>query len=182
MHRLTVNLKNCYPFIMNRKAIFPVIAFFLLFASNTYADVVWPGLYLAGRMLWWAIPAGILIEVFIVKSIIIKSWPYALWVTAVVNIISTIIGALGALLGNLAFEATMGLILYKYFQVGTFNALSWSSAIIFGALVSTIIEVYSLKTIFKIKLNSRQRYIFLGANLLSTLVAFASILLKRPFY
>ena len=167
---------------MNKKQFFLLITFSIFFSHNCYADVVWPGLYLAGRMLWWAIPAGILIEVFILKSIIKRSWPYTLWVTAAVNLISTIIGALGALLGNLAFEATLGLILYKYFQIGTFNPLSWSFAVIFGALISTIIEVSSLKVLFKIKLDSKQRLIFLAANVVSTLVAFASILIKRPFY
>jgi hypothetical protein len=165
---------------MNKYLFFPLIVLF--FSQKSYADVVWPGLYLSGRMIIWAIPVGILIEVFILKYIIQKGWGYTLLVASVANIISTIVGATGAILGNLAFEATLGVILYKYFNIGTFNPLSWTSAIIFGALVSTLIEVYSLKTIFKIKLNSKQRYLFLGANLLSTLIAFASILIKKPFY
>lgn len=160
----------------------PLISILYFIPQNSYANVVWPGLFLSGRMIVWAIPVGILIEVFVLKKIIQKGWAYTLLVTSVANIISNIIGATGAILGNLAFEFTIGQILYKYFQIGTFNPLSWASAIIFGALISTIIEVYSLKTIFKIKLNSKQRYIFLGANLLSTLVAFVSILVKRPFF
>lgn len=165
---------------MNKYLFFPLMTLF--FSQNCYANVVWPGLYLSGRMIIWAIPVGILIEVFLLKYIIQRGWGYTLLVTSVVNIISTIVGAVGAILGNLAFEATLGIILYKYFNIGTFNPLSWTSAIVFGALVSTIIEVYSLKTIFKIKLTSKQRIIFLGANVLSTLIAFASILIKRPFY
>lgn len=165
---------------MNRYLFFPLMVLF--FSENSYANVVWPGLYLSGRMITWAIPAGILIEVFLLKYIIQRGWGYTLLVTSAVNIISTIVGAVGAILGNLAFEATLGIILYKYFQIGTFNPLSWTSAIFFGTLVSTIIEVYSLKTIFKIKLTSKQRYLFLAVNLLSTLTAFASILIKRPFY
>jgi len=73
----------------------------LFFSQNSYANVVWPGLYLSGRMITWAIPAGILLEVFLLKYIIQRGWGYTLLVTSVANIISTIVGAVGAILGNL---------------------------------------------------------------------------------
>jgi hypothetical protein len=150
--------------------------------SIALANVVWPGLYLYDRMIWWSAPVGILIEVFILKRIIKKGWGYIFWVTTIANIISTFIGAIGAALGNLAFEFTIGRILYKFFAIGTFNPLGWASAIIFGALISTLIEIYALKWIFKIKLNQKQKYMYLGANLISTLVAFASLMIKMPIF
>ncbi|MFI5390387.1 MAG: hypothetical protein ACHQYQ_03415 [Bacteriovoracales bacterium] len=154
----------------------------ILFPSIALANVVWPGLYLYDRMILWSAPVGILIETFILKRIIKKGWAYTIWVTTVSNIISTIIGAIGAALGNLAFEFTIGIILYKFFAIGTFNPLSWASAIIFGALISTLIEIYALKWIFKIKLNTKQKYMYLGANLISTLIAFASVMIKMPIF
>ncbi len=154
----------------------------IFFPSIALANVVWPGLYLYDRMIWWSAPVGILIETFILKRIIKKGWGHTLWVTTISNIISTFIGAIGAALGNLAFEFTIGQILYKSFGIGTFNPLGWLSAIIFGALISTLIEIYALKLIFKIKLNEKQKYLYLGANLISTLIAFASLMIKMPIF
>ncbi len=156
--------------------------FLILVPISAFANVVWPGLFLSSRMLWWCVPAGILIEYFILKEILKKRWDYILLATVISNLISTIFGAIGALIGNLAFEFTIGQLLFKFYGIGTFNPFSWSSAIFLGALTSTIIEIYSLKIIFKISLTSKQKYIYFGANLISTLLAFASILVKKPFY
>ena len=133
----------------------------LFYSLNAYANVVWPGLYLASRMVYLSIPVGLLIEGIILKLIIKKRWVYILYITLVINLISAFIGAAGALIGNLAWEFTGGQILYKLFDIGTFNPLSWSTAIIFGALASTVVESYSLKKIFKIKLNSNDQKTFL---------------------
>jgi hypothetical protein len=154
----------------------------ILIPSQAFANVVWPGLFVSHRMVYWSIPVGVLIEFFILKKIIRKKWSYIFLVTLVTNIISTFFGILGTLFGTLAYEFSVGSILYKFFHVGTFNPLSWTFAIIIGTLVSTIIEVLALRLIFKIDLNTKQRYLYLLANFLSTLVAFVTILIKRSYF
>lgn len=168
---------------MNKDSIQKTIFILLLiiFPSIAFANVVWPGLLLAQRMALWAIPAGLIIETAIFTLMMKHPLAKSFKVIFVVNAFSTIIGAIGAAVGGLLWEASFGIAFYKLLDIGTFNPITWLFTLVIAAYLSYFSEVKSLKWFFKIELEKRESILFLIANIVSTLVAFISILLISPF-
>jgi hypothetical protein len=67
------------------------------------ADLVWPALFLGGRLLsWWAIGMGLLVELFFVRWLTGFSWPKSLVADITMNGASSLLGwALIPLAGSL---------------------------------------------------------------------------------
>jgi hypothetical protein len=153
----------------------------LVFPSLAFANVVWPGLILAQRMALWAIPAGLIIETIILNFVMKKPLAKAFGIVLVVNIFSTVIGALGTAIGGLAWEASVGIAFYRVLNIGTFNPATWIFTVGIAAYLSYFFECKALKWFFKISLEKKEKRLFLVANIVSTLVAFASIFIVSPF-
>jgi hypothetical protein len=145
-----------------------------LIPNIAVADVIWPGFMLAYRMIFWALPAGIAIEVAIVKRWFQLNWGRAFWIVTISNIISTIIGALGAAFGGILWELSLGQVINKVLQWGTFNPITWLATLLIATCISYFAELLVLKKIFKLEFNRKRKWAFFVANLLSTLIALVS--------
>lgn len=152
----------------------------LVFSTPALANVVWPGLVLAPRLLFWAVPAGIALEtLFLVQARRMKPRA-ALIPIAIVNALSALIGGLGVAVGGLAWELTGGALLYKMLGVGTFNWFTWLITLGIAAALSYQIEVVALQRLFRITLSKRERWAFLAANAATTAIALGSFALIAP--
>lgn len=154
------------------------IFFILLIPTILLANVVWPALYLETRLFsWWAISFGLIIEYFFIKQIFNLESKYTLKAVLVANIISAILGIILIPLGGLIWEIFPGLIFYHFFELGTFNPITWGGTFLLASFINAIVEGLAYEKIFKIELLLKSRkflYLFL-INMLSASLAFISI-------
>lgn len=148
-------------------------------APALLADMVWPALILEQRLLS-AIPiiAGLLTEWLALRLGFGLSWKRAAVVDVVMNLVSTGAGVPLIPLLGLAWEIFPGLVMYKFFNIGTFNAGTWVATFVMATLVTTTVEAAVVKWGFKIALGWRRFGILGLANSLSVAIAFVSLWLR----
>lgn len=146
-----------------------------------FADVVWPALYLENRILtWWAIGIGLIIE-FIFVSYLFKTSPAkAALMTLTANGASTIIGIILIPILGIVWELFPGIIIYKVFNIGTFNPITWTATFIIATLSNGAIETLSYKWIFKQRITKTVFWLICLANLFSVGIALATVFLYPP--
>ena len=148
----------------------------------TLADVVWPALMLEQRLVS-AIPIGVGL---IAELLTLRfggfglSWKKAVLVDVVMNAVSTAAGIPVIPLLGLAWEVFPGSILYKHFNIGTFNPGSWTATFVMATAATTGIEAAVVRWGFKIALGRRRLAILGLANSVSVAIAFASLWLRPP--
>ncbi|CAN5263887.1 hypothetical protein BH20ACI1_BH20ACI1_22300 [soil metagenome] len=139
------------------------------------ADFVWAALLLEGRLL--AIPIiliGLVVEYFFVQQLTGFSVKRSIIADVTMNAISLLLGILLIPLAGLAWEFTVGSLLYEQFKISSFGYLAWTATFILAVLINTIIEYLVLRKIFKLeKTKSGFRWLCL-ANALSVGTTFAS--------
>jgi len=97
-----------------------------LFPVLTYANVVWPALYLETRLFsWWAISIGLLIEFFFIGWLFSLSQKQAIIATVTANAVSAVAGIVLIPLAGIAWELFPGSIVNRAFGWGTFNPVTW---------------------------------------------------------
>jgi len=146
------------------------------------ADVVWPALLLEGRILtWWAILVGLIIEYFFVRRITDLSFSRAAFADVAMNAGSALLGILLIPIAGLIWELFPGIILYKVFNIGTFNPGTWIATILMAAAINTFIERFVLRKFFKQPVvGKRGFWLLFAGNVISIAIAFASIIYKPP--
>jgi hypothetical protein len=145
------------------------------------ADVVWPSLFLANRLMtWWIIGAGFLIEFFFVLWLTRAAPVRAGLMTVVMNVVSTAVGVLGIPLSGLLWELIATVTLLPLFNWGTFNPVTWIVSCLLATLLNALIEVASLRLIFKIPLTRRLFWWLALANFITVGMALASIMVSPP--
>ena len=147
-----------------------------------FADVVWPALLLEGRMLtWWAILAGLIVEYFFVRGITDLSLSRAAWADIAMNALSAMLGVLLIPIAGLIWEIFPGIVIYKIFNIGTFNPGTWIATILMAAAINTYIERFALRRFFKQPVVGRRCFwmLFL-ANAISITLAVASLFCYPP--
>ena len=166
---------------MKRRISQLAVASFLLAAPRyAYADMVWPALLLEGRIVtWWAIAIGLLAEWPVMAWLLSSSWRRGLVATLVANLTSTLLGLVLIPLAGVAWEFFPGIVLYKVFNVGTFNPGTWVVTVVGAAAINAAIEMLVLRR-FGMSL-SRRAYVWLVAiNMVSVGVAMASVIIAPP--
>jgi hypothetical protein len=151
-------------------------------ARALLADVVWPALILEQRLLS-AIPitAGLLTEWLALRlGGFGLSWKRAAIVDVVMNLVSTAAGVPLIPLLGLAWEIFPGLVMYKVFNIGTFNPGTWIATFVMATLATTAVEAAVVKWGFKIAIGWRRFGILGLANSLSVATAFVSVWLRSP--
>ena len=96
------------------------------------------------------------------------------------NAVSTVAGIPLIPLLGLAWEVFPGEMLYKFFNVGTFNPGTWGATFMLATIATTGIEAVVVRWGFKITLGKRRLAILCLANTLSVGLAFASLWLRPP--
>jgi hypothetical protein len=143
--------------------------------------MVWPALILEQRLLS-AIPiiGGLLTEWLALRLGFGLSWKRAAVVDVVMNLVSTAAGVPLIPLLGLAWEIFPGRVMYKFFNIGTFNAGTWVATFVMATLATTAVEAAVVKWGFKIALGWRRFGILGLANSLSVAIAFGSLWLRPP--
>jgi hypothetical protein len=150
---------------------------------HALADVVWPSLFLAERMLsWWIIAAGLVIEFFFVRWLTGAVPGRAALMTLVMNAISTAAGVVAIPISGLAWELIASVSLLPLMNWGTFNPVTWLVSAVLAALVNAVIEVGSLRLIFKVPLSKRLFWWLAVANFITAGMALASLMIVPPKY
>lgn len=147
------------------------------------ANFVWPALFLGERILtWWAIGLGLPIEYLAIRLITKFHPKKAIIITLLMNLASSLLGIVLIPLAGIIWEIFPGILLFKFFNMGTFNPLTWIANLFLAGLVNTGIEGQVVRHFSKIALK-RKGYIFLFlANLITVGVAFCSLILYPHKY
>ena len=143
--------------------------------------MVWPALYLEKRLLaWWVIGFGLLVEWRAVHYLTGRSWRGSVWPTLAMNLASTIVGLVLIPLAGFGWEFFPGTLLYKIFDVGTFNPGTWIATLVFAVLINTSIEALVLKRVFKTRFPKDGFLVLALANAVSVGAAMVSIMVAPP--
>jgi hypothetical protein len=145
------------------------------------ADVVWPALWLAGRLVAvWAIGIGLVVELFFVKWLTGFGWGKAVLADVAMNAASSLIGVFLIPVAGLAWEFSAGIALYKVFNIGTFNPITWAATFLVAVFVNSTLETTVLRYGFKQRPFKRFFWWLSLANAFSVGIAVASIFLNPP--
>jgi len=146
------------------------------------ADMVWPALVLEQRLVSVIpITVGLLTEWLVLRlGGFGLSWKRAAIVDIVMNLVSTIAGIPLIPLLGLVWEVLPGQVLYKFFNIGTFNPGTWAATFVIATLATTGVEAAVVRWGFKIALGWRRFGILGLANSLSIAIAFVSLWLRPP--
>jgi hypothetical protein len=146
------------------------------------ADMVWPALVLEQRLISVIpITVGLLIEWLALRlGGFGLTWKRAAVVDVVMNLVSTVAGIPLIPLLGLAWEAFPGQVLYKHFNIGTFNPGTWVATFVMATLATTGVEAAVVRWGFKIALGWRRLGVLGLANSLSIAVAFISLWVRPP--
>ena len=121
-----------------------------------FADVVWPSMFLTGRLFaWWIIVAGLVIEWGFVLRLTQTTLLRAGIMTLVMNTVSAGVGILAIPVSGLLWEFVAMVTVQPLFHWGTFNPITWFVSCILAAFLNTIIETASLRLIFKVAWTKR---------------------------
>jgi hypothetical protein len=139
------------------------------------ADVVWPALFVENRLLsMWVILAGLVVEYFFVRRITRLSVKKSILADVSMNAASTLLGIVLIPVAGLAWEVFPGIILFKWFNLGTFNPGTWLATFCFAVLINAALETFVLAKLFKQQLGKRGFRWLCLANAVSVGIAYAS--------
>jgi hypothetical protein len=163
---------------MNSKK--PFIFFVLLLTTVAQADVVWPALLTESKIS--SVPIIILslvIEFFVLKWLFKLNIKNTILYTFVVNLASTLLGCFLRPLSGILYEFSLGEIINTLFNWGTFNPVAWVFVPIIGSVVSTFIELSTIRIIWKHKFQKRNFFYLYLANLATTAIATIWVIFNR---
>jgi hypothetical protein len=142
------------------------------------ADMVWPSLYLEHRVAtWWAIIIGIVVELFFVWKYFSLPIKKAILATLVMNAASALMGYVLIPASGLLWELTIGQFVNWALRAGTFNIVTWCASVILAILLNSIIEALVLRFAFKCAMDRKRFLILFGANSISVVIAFVSLVI-----
>jgi hypothetical protein len=145
------------------------------------ADLVWPALFLAGRLMaWWAIGLGLLVELFSVRWLTGFSWSKSIIVDIAMNAASSLLGVFLIPLAGVAWEFFPGIVLYRVFNVGILNPGTWLATFLFAVFINSALETAVLRYAFKQKPFKRFLSWLALANAISVGIAFGSLFKYPP--
>ena len=145
------------------------------------ADMIWPAAFLESRLLSaWVISAGLFIEYFFVWRVT----PLGTWRSVLANLAmnaaSTLLGIVLIPLAGIIWEIFPGLLLYKWFDLGTFNPGTWAATFLMAVLINAGLELAVLRLGFRQPPGGGLFWWLCLANALSVGVAMGSFLLYPP--
>lgn len=145
------------------------------------ADMVWPAAFLESRLLSaWVISAGLFIEYFFVWRVTQMGAWRAILADIAMNAASTLLGIILIPLAGIVWEIFPGLLLYKLFDLGTFNPGTWAATFLLAVLTNSGLELLVLRLCFRQPPGGGLFWWLCLANALSVGLAMASFLLYPP--
>lgn len=146
--------------------------------SPFLADVIWPAAFLENRLLSvWLISAGLFIEYFFVWRVTSLGMWRSILADVTMNAASTLLGIVLIPLAGIAWEFFPGILLYKWFNLGTFNPGTWAATFVLAVLINAVLEMTVLRVAFKQRFGKPLFLWLCLANALSVGLAMASFLI-----
>ena len=147
-----------------------------LIPGVAYANLVWPALLVEIRLLSLPIIAfGLLVEIAVLSLWFAMKLDAAVKAGVVANAISAALGLLLVPIAGVVWEVFPGLLLYHWFDIGTFNPGTWIATFLMAALITTGVEFVVLRWFFGLAGGRRSFLIWLAANGASVALAFLSL-------
>ena len=144
-------------------------------------DVVWPSLFVAYYYYAsFAILLGFLVEWVVFHHWLGFAWKRAFFAALVANALSAALGVVLIPLSGLGWEFTIGLLMRRIGEIGTFNPVTWIASWLLAVLVNTLVEIVPLVWAFKVKWSWRLFTVVLLANFASVAFAFLMSLFMTP--
>jgi hypothetical protein len=148
----------------------------LVHATPAYANVVWPALYLAGRMItWWAVSVGLVIEYLFLRQFIGFGIIRSVLAVVLMNAVSAVVGTIAIAFAGVLWEAFPGTPMYLLLGIGTFNPLTWTATFVMAVLINAYIERRVITHAFKYRFIRRGFLWLCAANSASVAVAAVSL-------
>ncbi len=145
------------------------------------ADVVWPALLFASYERGVAaIVTGLIAEFLVLRYLFPMGWKKAIVVDLCMNLASSLVGAVAIPLAGLLWEFFPGALIYKMLHTGTFNPVTWAATCGMAIFISTGIETCVVRYAFRFEITKRRFWAIALANLLSTAIAFVSMIKHPP--
>jgi hypothetical protein len=145
------------------------------------ADMIWPAAFLESRLLSaWVISAGLLIEYFFVWRVTPLGGWRSLLADLAMNAASTLLGIILIPLAGIIWEVFPGIVLYRLFDLGTFNPGTWAATFLMAVLINAGLEMAVLRFGFGQLRGGGLFWWLCLANALSVGVAMGSFLLYPP--
>lgn len=138
------------------------------------ANVVWPALYAENKVS--SIPIiglSLVIEFFFFRRLFNPNAKQAGFYTLAANLASGLVGLIGRPLSGLLYELTIGMLVMWIFDWGTFNPVTWISVPIFGGALNALLELLTIRIIWKHKLSKKNFYWMWLVNILTIGIATA---------
>ena len=155
----------------------------LLLPTPAYADVVWPALFLETRLVaWWVILSGLLVEFLFLRLWFKLTLKKAIVADLAMNLVSTLMGLVFIPLMGFIWEIFPGILLYKLFNIGTFNPGTWMATFLLAVFINAGLETLVLAKCFEYEVGKKGFWMLCLANMASVAIAFISILVSpvRP--
>lgn len=154
----------------------PSVIAFAVWPIASYANVVWPALYLEMRVLtWWAILSGLLVEFLFLWKFLRLPIKRAGVAAIAMNAGSTILGILLIPLAGIAWEFFPGSFLYPLLDVGTFSPVTWAATFVFAVLINACTEGFVLWKLFKLPWARKLFWGLAAVNSISVGIALGSL-------
>lgn len=162
--------------LANSRIIILLFSFIILtLTKSTYADVIWPAVYLVDRLYSiWVILIGLIIEYLFIRYYFNLTTKKAITADIVMNAVSTGFGIFLIPIFGLAYEYSFGDVINNKFDWGTFNPIAWAITYLIAVIVNSLLEPLVLRAIFKVKLTMVNFGIIFLANAISVGVAIIS--------
>ena len=161
---------------MKNGASIALVSSIFLAARRANADVVWPALHVAsGTFAWYVIAVGLLLEYPFAKVITRASWRSAWKPTVVMNLASTLAGAVLIPIAGIAWEVFPGSLIMKAADTGTFNPYTWIATFVMAVVINSGIEALVLNRLFHAPRLARAFAWLLPANACSVALTFFAI-------
>src|ERR1017187_485682 len=121
------------------------------------ADVVWPALLLASYERGVAaVAAGLVTELLVLRFVFPMAWKKALLVDISMNLASSLVGAVAIPLAGFLWEFFPGVLIYKIFNMGTFNPVTWTATCGMAIFISTGVETSIVRYLFHFQISKRR--------------------------
>jgi hypothetical protein len=140
------------------------------------ANLVWPALYVVGRMTAITpIVAGLAVEFVFLRYVTSLRGFRCFSADLAMNFVSALLGIVLIPVVGIAWEFVAAVTIHPLFDVGTFNPATWTATALLAALTNAAVEGQVLKSYFGLTTNRRFFLQLTAVNLITVSLAFLSL-------
>lgn len=135
-------------------------------------NLVWPALYAETKITSLPVIAlGLILELFVIRALFNRSWKVSSIMVIAANLVSGLIGYILRPLSGLAWEVSVGPLLMRMFDWGTFNPVAWFFVPIIGGGINAVLELSTVTLVWKEKFSLKNLLVLWAINWTSVGIA-----------